>query len=59
MARIKLRRDTAANWTSANPILDLGEPGWESDTNKMKYGNGVDNWNTLAYFPGLPTVFNG
>jgi hypothetical protein len=28
--RIKLRRDTAANWASANPVLALGEPGYDT-----------------------------
>jgi hypothetical protein len=36
---IKLRRDTAANWTSVNPTLASGEPGLETDTLKIKYGN--------------------
>jgi len=49
---IKLRRDTAANWTSANPILALGEPGLETDTRKIKYGNGVTAWNSLSYSYG-------
>ena len=31
--RVQLRRDTAANWTSANPVLASGEMGFESDTN--------------------------
>jgi len=52
MARIKLRRDTLANWDSANPILDLGEPGYVTDTEQLKIGNGVDDWNTLPYFFG-------
>jgi hypothetical protein len=47
--RIKLRRDTAANWTSNNPILALGEPGLETDTRKVKYGNGSTAWNSLSY----------
>lgn len=46
---IKLRHDTAANWTAANPILRLGEPGLETDTNKVKYGDGITTWNSLAY----------
>jgi len=54
MARIKLRRDTAANWNLADPVLDLGEPGFETDTNKMKIGNGVDEWTALNYFSGGP-----
>lgn len=54
--KIQLRRDTAANWTSVNPILGAGEPGLETDTNKLKFGNGVNNWNDLPYFsPGSST----
>ena len=45
--RIKLRRDTAANWLDANPILAAGEPGLETDTGKIKYGDGVTHWARL------------
>lgn len=48
--RIKHRRDTAANWTSANPTLQAGEFGYESDTNKLKIGDGATAWTSLAYF---------
>jgi hypothetical protein len=48
-ATIRLRRDTAANWTAANPVLALAEPGLEIDTNSIKYGNGVTAWNSLPY----------
>lgn len=47
--KIQLRRDTASNWTSVNPLLSIGEPGIEIDTGQVKIGNGVDNWNTLQY----------
>ena len=50
--RIKLRRDTAANWTTTNPILAAGEPGLETDTGKIKYGNGVSRWNVLEHTGG-------
>lgn len=46
---IQLRRDTEANWTSANPTLKAGEPGYETDTNRLKIGNGTDDWATLSY----------
>ena len=39
-ALMQQRRDTAANWTSANPTLLAGEIGIESDTNKIKLGTG-------------------
>jgi len=47
--RIKLRRDTAANWVSNNPILALGETGFETDTRMMKLGDGATHWNNLKY----------
>ena len=50
--RIKLRRDTAANWTDINPILSLAEPGVETDTNKMKMGDGSKTWTELQYIDG-------
>lgn len=49
MTAIRLRRDTAANWTSNNPTLAAGEPGLESDTKKIKYGDGTTAWNSLSY----------
>lgn len=49
---IQLRRDTAANWTSVNPILASGEPGYETDTKKIKYGDGSTAWVSLSYFTG-------
>jgi len=45
------RKDTAANWTAANPILLSGEIGHETDTKKFKIGDGTTNWNSLAYLP--------
>lgn len=47
--KIQLRTDTAANWTSANPVLAEGEMAVESNTAKFKLGNGVTAWNALAY----------
>ena len=48
--QIQLRNDTAANWTSSNPTLAQGEMGVETDTLKVKFGNGSTAWNSLAYF---------
>ena len=50
-ALMQQRRDTAANWTSANPTLLAGEIGIESDTNKIKLGTGSASWTSLAYAP--------
>lgn len=45
------RLDSAADWTAANPVLIAGEPGMETDTGKVKVGDGVTAWNSLGYFP--------
>lgn len=55
-AKFKNRADTANNWSSANPILDLGELGLEKDTNKIKFGDGVSTWNSLPYYSDIPTA---
>lgn len=55
--RFKIRRDTAANWTAANPILLEAEPALETDTLLVKYGDGVTAWNDLPYASlDLPAV---
>ena len=48
--RIQIRRDTATNWTSANPTLASGEWGYETDTGKLKIGTGSTTWTSLGYF---------
>ena len=56
------RRGTAAQWTSTNagagPVLNAGEIGWESDTNKFKIGDGVNNWANLDYFADINSTVN-
>lgn len=47
--RVKLRRNTAAAWTAANPVLAAGEPAVETDTRKIKVGDGVTAWTSLGY----------
>ena len=47
--RVQQRRDTAANWTTYNPVLLAGEIGIETDTHRMKVGNGTSNWSALPY----------
>lgn len=46
------RYDTAANWTSAGTTLLAGELGIESDTGKIKIGDGSTAWASLSYIPG-------
>lgn len=46
---IQLRRGTAAAWTTANPVLAVGEMGVETDTLAYKIGDGVTAWTSLGY----------
>lgn len=50
--RIQIRRDTAANWTSANPTLAAGEFAMETDTRYLKLGDGSTAWADLGYYDG-------
>ena len=50
--KILFRRDPAASWTSGNPVLSAGEVGLETDTGKIKIGNGSSTWTALSYFVG-------
>jgi Major tropism determinant N-terminal domain/Collagen triple helix repeat (20 copies) len=47
--RLQQRRDTAANWTSNNPTLAAGEIGIETNTSRLKIGDGTTAWTALAY----------
>lgn len=40
---------TAAEWVQANPVLPLAAIGYESDTGRVKIGDGISDWNTLEY----------
>lgn len=46
---IQWRQGTAAQWTSANPVLASGEPATETDTGKWKLGDGATTWSSLPY----------
>lgn len=48
--RIQLRNDLAINWSTKNPILAQGEIGIESDSRKLKIGDGINTWNHLIYY---------
>lgn len=48
--KLIIRNDVAANWTTHNPKLSKGEVGLETDTLKMKVGDGATQWNALPYY---------
>jgi len=60
--RMQQRRGTAAQWISTNsgngPILNAGEIGFETDTNKFKIGDGVNHWINLDYFIDASSTVN-
>lgn len=49
LTRLQVRRGTASEWSSLNPVLLSGEIGLETDTQKLKVGDGVTLWNSLIY----------
>ena len=53
---MQIRRGSASAWTSANPVLAEGEWGFETDTGKVKVGNGSTAWTSLSYFGNAGTV---
>lgn len=58
-SQIRLRRATAAVWTARNPVLGVGEPGYETDTGKLKVGDGQTAWSSLSYFAGSGVMVAG
>lgn len=48
MPTIKLRTGTTSQWASSNPVLALGEPGYDSDIRLLKVGDGVTRWVDLV-----------
>lgn len=56
MTHIQSRRDLSTTWTTENPVLMIGEQGWETDTLKVKVGDGVLPWNSLPYAGPVSSV---
>jgi hypothetical protein len=51
---IQLRGDSAARWTSVNPVLHARELGVETDTGHTKLGDGATPWTSLPYWSVSP-----
>jgi hypothetical protein len=47
--QIQFRRGTAAEASDANETLPAGTPAFETDTRRLKIGDGVSAWNDLGY----------
>jgi hypothetical protein len=46
---IRLRKDTATNWSTNNPALHQGELGLDLTNKKIKVGDGFTSWNSLEF----------
>src|SRR6056297_15011 len=53
---IKIRRDTSTNWAAVDPTLAAGEIAFETDTNKIKVGDGTTAYTSLEYASGAGTA---
>lgn len=47
MAKIQIRRDTAARWASFDPVLSSGELGYDTTNDIVKIGDGASTWSEL------------
>lgn len=50
--RVQHKRMSASDWASSTLVLLDGELGVESDTGKVKVGNGTDHFSALQYLTG-------
>ena len=48
----RVRRHSAKEWYKDNPILDKDQPGMDTNTNRLKYGDGKTRWNALPFATG-------
>jgi hypothetical protein len=56
--RLQIRRDTSTNWSTNNPILQVGEFGFDTTVNRFKVGiasNETSRWNVLPYLNVIPS----
>ena len=56
--RLQVRRDTSINWSTNNPILQVGEFGFDTTVNRFKVGiasNETSRWNVLPYLNVIPS----
>lgn len=57
-SRVLIRRDTSANWASANPVLADGEIGYDTTLDRIKVGDGASNWSTLPFTTNVSLANN-
>jgi hypothetical protein len=56
---IQVKRGKSKSWICLNPTLRPGEPGFETDTGRIKIGDGIKTWNELGYIgEGKAVIIN-
>ncbi len=50
VGKIQMRNDTADTWERKNPVLDVGEIGYDITNKRTKIGDGNTPWNELFWF---------
>ena len=53
----QFKKGTAARWNEVNPVLAESEPGFVTDENRLKIGDGITAWKDLPYM-GESSVVN-
>jgi len=56
---LKQRRDTAANWASANPVIPAGQLCFDTTNNTFKIGDGTATYSALSVQSGTPGASGG
>ena len=51
--QIQVRKGTATQWSTTNPILVSGEPGFDTTNNLLKIGDGTSTWSSLSSNVGV------
>jgi hypothetical protein len=46
--RIQFRRGTSSQWSTSNPVLGSGEPGYDTTNKIFKIGDGINAWGSLS-----------
>jgi hypothetical protein len=54
--RIQIRRDTASHWSHNNPVLALGEMGFDTTNRQIRVGDGITPWNGLEILSSGPAT---
>jgi hypothetical protein len=59
MTQILLRRGTATEWATLDPVLGLGEAGYDTTNNELRVGDGTSHWSALVALVGSNPTLTG